>query len=174
MEQRGQEERTVGGNVLNDLGSDHLARTAPGGEAVEDDEAFLLDCVVPLGLPVRKLIVSIIPILVTLFTATTTYLARLWTPPPVASGADMAYVLLCERLCSCEKLFVLGVNENLVAVAAVVDVRARVVVVVAGLNRRADVVSSDLLSAENEVRADMDAEYICRLDAEEMEDARVR
>lgn len=39
-----------GEDVLNDLGGNHLAGTAPGGEAVEDDETGLLDRVVPLGL----------------------------------------------------------------------------------------------------------------------------
>lgn len=37
-------------NLLDDLGSDDLARAAPGGEAVENDELRLLQGVVPVGL----------------------------------------------------------------------------------------------------------------------------
>ena len=42
-----------GGNVLDDLRSDDLARTAPGGEEVNDHKALLAESGVEVGLAVN-------------------------------------------------------------------------------------------------------------------------
>lgn len=46
-------ERRMGGNVLDDLRSDDLAGTAPGGEEVNDHEALLAESGVEVGLAVN-------------------------------------------------------------------------------------------------------------------------
>ena len=43
----------MGGNVLDDLRSDDLAGTAPGGEEVDDHEALLAESGVEVGLAVN-------------------------------------------------------------------------------------------------------------------------
>lgn len=77
---RGEEE-----DSLNNLGGDHFARSAPGGEAVEDEQTLLAESTLPFFLP-TALLVFAHPQSVDAWT----YLARLWTPPSLAAGALMA------------------------------------------------------------------------------------
>jgi hypothetical protein len=46
-------------DVLDYLGSDHLAGTAPGGEAVEDEETLFGEDALPFSLPVQIVIICL-------------------------------------------------------------------------------------------------------------------
>jgi hypothetical protein len=79
-------------NSLDDLGSDDLAGTAPGGEEVDDHEALLAESGVEVGLAVKR-VMSVFCAFAVCFEKqgwdahvrartcrSETYVVRLWTP----------------------------------------------------------------------------------------------
>ena len=118
----------MGRNVLDDLRSDDLAGTAPGGEEVDDHEALLAESGVEVGLAVNH-VLSVFCLFRaqgwrrcgrTRACANETYVARLWTPVLVDMVAEKL------RLVVVAMLWLNRVEERKVAVVVVADLNADV------------------------------------------------
>ena len=116
-------------NSLDDLRSDDLAGTAPGGEEVDDHEALLAESGVEVGLAVNH-----VESVFCLFrerkaganaggrarVPNETYVVRLWTPVAVDMVAEKL------RLVVVVMLWLNGAEERKVAVVVVADLNADV------------------------------------------------